>query len=404
MPSPQGVTTKGMPSGGLDFLLREAKAEGVDLLIIFRPDSLPKGREVREIVGPIREGKASLTVGVPARGGSLHLLSTLLLRPLLAGLFSILAEDPLPPLMALSGAFLQEDVHEPLLRRLGRHGAPFQILLQAIIRDRTVVEVPGSYPSREIEDPPVIRKVLKTALNEVYTRSDQWLKRVGSPLQGLPRLPAQGEGGAFSLPNPRPFLRRFVRGFNRLYPLFQRLMPEEGEELRRVVDEGGGFSLDARLWARIVYRALLSLSDPRPFTKGDLFNAITVAFFGRAASFVHELWRWREKLKEMDRAEEVLAIIAEGARERETEAFLGAARDFAKEWEKKKGPKPPPQVTYREYVPGVGLVFPHEVRGLSLEGVFRGLVERRREAFWGFVEGVLGLREGSSSREILEAV
>ena len=67
------------------------------------------------------------------------------------------------------------------------------------------------------------------------------------------------------------------------------------------------------------------------------------------------------------------------------------------------------QVTYREFVPGVPLVLPHEVavpggRAVSTEGVFRELMERHKEEFWRFVSEGLGLPRGASSREIALAL
>ena len=57
------------------------------------------------------------------------------------------------------------------------------------------------------------------------------------------------------------------------------------------------------------------------------------------------------------------------------------------------------QVTYREFIPGVPLVLPHDVvvpggREVSTEEVFRELMGRHQEEFWRFVTEELGLPGG----------
>ena len=67
------------------------------------------------------------------------------------------------------------------------------------------------------------------------------------------------------------------------------------------------------------------------------------------------------------------------------------------------------QVTYREFIPGVPLVLPHEVvvpggREVSTEEVFRELMGCRQEEFWRFVTEELSLPREASSLEIALAL
>lgn len=377
--------------------LTEAKRMRSDLVVLAPGLLRDEGTLIdalKALSEPLIEGGTSLCIGVSETAPLENPLAVFLLYPLLSSLFSVRIPDPLPSSFSVSGEVLL-GISDP--SRYGHFASPFQLILEVLALGRPILLVPlPSGSSLRVTEPPVIRKVIKTAFGEVRFRERLWMKRVNLPLETPPvaRNYPGGIGPSFEPPDPKPYLRRFQKGLNAFSPLFGRFIPEVFEELK---PEGDRKELRGERWARALYGLMQYLHDPGPFGLGDLFNAFTVLFYGRLYSLLERMRSWRGLVKESAEADRALLALLEGERRDDERAFLALVDEFVRG----RYRKPPlPKVTYREYVPGIPLVFPHHLREVPLEEVFKDLLEERRRDFWRFAKERLGLGEGESSREI----
>lgn len=389
---------------GFAGFVKKTLEEKADLLVVdpgcLEIDLETFFEEVLEgLLRPLVEGKASLCIGViPGNGGG-NLLDQLLLRPLFVSLFSILVEQVLPTTFTatqdLMLGFLDHKV-------LGSFATPFQLLVEASCSNKKILQVPLPFrPLVTLWQPAVVRKVIKTALFEISRRENIWKDRVELPLETPPflRPRVRIDERHFSLLQEYegPFLRRYLKGFSIFSSLFAFIIPGVHERLFSALVKKEPPGIKGTLWAEAVYSLLGGLRDPRPFSTGDLYNALTVLFYGRAFTFLHEL---RKLTQVEERPVDVGFAFLQSERLKDELAFLGCLKESLNNWQKRTKL---PRVTYREYVPGIPFLFPHKANGISLDEVFRTLLEERRNAFWNFVKDILGVEEGAPAQKVLSA-
>lgn len=387
---------------GFAGFVKKAVEEKADLLVIdpgfVEADLEVVLAEVTEgLLLPLLEGEASLCLGVIPGSGGGDLLDQLLLRPLFVSLFSARVEQVLPTTFAASQDLMLGFFDHKVL---GSFATPFQLLLEASCTNKRILQVPLSFrPALNLWQPAVVRKVIKTAFSEISRRESIWKERLELPLETPPLLrpKARIEGKDLYIfqEDERPFLRRYLKGLSIFSSLFTFVIPRVHERLISVLAKKEPIRLKGDLWAEAVYGLFGALRDPRPFSLGDLYNALTVLFYGRAFTFLHELRDFtKEERKPLDSG---LAFL-QSERLRDELAFLACLKESFNSWQKRARL---PRVTYREYVPGIPLLFPHRANGVSLEEVFKELLEERREAFWSFARESLGVKEGTPAQKVL---
>lgn len=387
---------------GFAGFVKKALEEKADLLVV-DPGCLETDLEVsleevlEELLLPLLEGKASLCLGVIPGSGGGDLLDQLLLRPLFVSLFSLRVEQVLPTTFAASQDLMLGFLDH---KALGSFATPFQLLVEASCSNKKVLQVPLPFrPLVAFWQPAVVRRVIKAAFFEISRRESFWKERVGLPLETPPLSRPKTRFEKIHLPflqqDERPFLRRYLKGLSMFSFLFAFIIPGVHERFSSALVRKEPLELKGGLWAEAVYGLFGALRDPRPFSIGDLYNALTVLFYGRAFTFLHEL---REVAHTERRSLELELAFLQSERLKDESAFLGCLKESLDNWQKR--PKLP-RVTYREYVPGIPFLFPHMTNGVSLEEVFKELLDERRDAFWKFVKDSLGIEERAYAEKVI---
>jgi len=242
------------------------------------------------------------------------------------------------------------------------------------------------------------------------------------------------------------YLTKFKQGFNKFHTLYREILSESAfSSLKSIVEtlttkehrsiywhtekesqkqRGMQIEFSAKLWSEIVYDFILAFCERR-FARGDILNAFIPLFLCRVASFCFGLKNLETLLSGVEDAELRGRILCDEAcrrLEEEEEAFLMAKSQFIAEFKKrsaaeKKGegvpkshpPVLPPKATYREFIPGVPLVLPHEItsqngKTANVEEIYQRVLERFNREFEIFVHERLKVRRGATPLEVAEGV
>ena len=214
---------------------------------------------------------------------------------------------------------------------------------------------------------------------------------------------------------PRQLVDRFKQGFSRFQALYQWVLPgDEFRQLEALADSDVmSFRFPHRLWAEIAYHLLLASAFTRDFAQGDLISALVTAYTGHLTGFVQEMLALRDRLESVDpdEAEDLVSLEADRQVELMVDEFVRLKPDFLAAWEShEEALRPPvPNVTYREFVPGVPLVVPSEVTAsngntVAANAVYEFVFHRYKQQFEAFVYEKLKVPRGAGSQEIADRI
>jgi predicted GH43/DUF377 family glycosyl hydrolase len=214
---------------------------------------------------------------------------------------------------------------------------------------------------------------------------------------------------------PQQLVHRYQRGFVGFRTLFEQVMPKEVfAELERLSEtDARYFNFSHRLWAQVVYRLILAGAFPSGFAVGDIISALVVVYYGHVAGFALEAQNMREKLKSIphEEAEYLVSLEAERQVELMVDEFIRQKTEFMRTWELRHEALKPivPNVTYREFIPGVPLVVPSELNTpdggvVTANGIYEATFHDYKQQFERFVYERLNVPRGTSSQEIAERI
>ncbi|MFA4835879.1 MAG: glycosidase, partial [Dehalococcoidia bacterium] len=210
---------------------------------------------------------------------------------------------------------------------------------------------------------------------------------------------------------PDQLIEKFRNGLNDFHRLYQHILPEDAcRELETLAQlEKAEFHFPNALWIQIVYNFVLAYTFDKEFAKGDLLDSLISLHGGLLASFCLDMERLKDRICE--EAERLLVLEAIRKFESLGNDFLLQRPGFLASWamtsEALKSPVP--QITYREFIPGVPLVVPTEIISkngevVSANSIYESVFERQKTQFEDFVYGKLQVPRKASSLEISLAV
>ncbi|HEY40729.1 MAG TPA: hypothetical protein G4O18_02595 [Dehalococcoidia bacterium] len=214
---------------------------------------------------------------------------------------------------------------------------------------------------------------------------------------------------------PQQLVHRYQQGFGRFRTLFEQVMPKEAFAQLEALSEADArsFSFTHRLWVQAVYRLVLAGAFASGFATGDIVNTLVVVYCGHLASFALETQAVRERLKTLpdEEAEHLVSLEAERKVELMVDEFIRQRPEFMRTWELRHEALKPivPNVTYREFIPGVPLVVPSELNTpdggtATANGVYEGIFNNYKQQFERFVYERLNVPRGAGSHEIAERI
>lgn len=247
----------------------------------------------------------------------------------------------------------------------------------------------------------VFRQVAAALFDLIGRQSHWWEGRhgivetpvayVGGFTSRRPRSPEAGRRAqAIALLEFGRSLGRFKKGFS-IYDetLLRRVLPDDVYQRLKSAARApaGSCEFPADLWARCTYFLLSAYTFREGLSKEDLIAALGALFDGRLGVLAGE-------------------DGASAVEDAEFEAFLEAKPEFLARWRKEEEVRRPflPKVAYWEFIPGVSLALPQEIKAddgstVSVTGVYEGLVREYKaqlDEFWGNLSGWL---EKTGSKE-----
>jgi len=345
--------------------------------------------------------------------------STHLVRPLLASIFNLKAGGLPGGILGVSSKLLRIYLTDPITwsHQVGEYGLDSWFITTAIINEAKIcetslgVKIGAAYPDQQS----VWRQQTKAIFEQIAV-SKEWWQQKGDIIHPLAILGERKTHRPDEVaPDPIGSIERYKQGFNEFQGLYQEILSREASiELRKLAgSDPEAFRFPPNLWAEIVYDFLLSYCLEEAFTKDNILNAFIPMCYGREAGFAQELVAYRERFGAAipDEAERLTSLVAEREIEQQTEEFIKQKPSFSARWvEKEKALKPLlPEVTYREFIPGVPLVVPKELTSptdeiVSTDSIYNGILQRYRKEFEEFVRERLKLRGELTSADITQGM
>ena len=217
-----------------------------------------------------------------------------------------------------------------------------------------------------------------------------------------------------AVPDHRPFIDSFRRGYNQYYePIYSRIFPEEiTVQLQEIVVlSEDDFSFSDVLWSRIVYNSLVAYHFYSGLEKEDLIRSLAPLFEGRIAGFIGEISRLETcgvtTQAGLSQKKMICTCHAQASIEKQVDIFLSRKQLFQEKWLHHREELQPflPEIAYWEYIPGVPIVLPHIVRSRSgntarVVDIYEQLLKEYNGDFRQFIGEEFGLSLGDGSAKI----
>ncbi|MFC1987776.1 glycosidase [Chloroflexota bacterium] len=425
----EGINGKGW---AIRAIMEVARALGADLAIV-EADLKSRDRNgeveglaqdwVKLLLEPVRNGEMDLVISRFNRHYFESPYETHVLYPLFSAIYNCPIHDLLGGQRGISRRLLQtysQAYSDLQSKEVGGYGVDSWLATVAITSDARICEANlgikmhrASTGKSEL----VLRHQAGVLFNQIVADKEWWREKgaIGELPLRQP-LAAFGDKKAHQPDeaqiDPRQLVESYKRGFNKFPLLYQANLPKETyEHLEKLAEvKPGDFALSREMWVQIVYRYLLDFAFRTEFAESDLMDSFITLCEGCVASFTLEIQSLKAKLKRLlpDEAERMVSLEAESRIEALADEFLRQKPDFLAAWEEREEAfEPPvPNVTYREFIPGVPLVVPSELKTwdgkvlATANDIYNSIFSRYQQEFAKFVHGRLKVPTNANSSEI----
>ncbi|MDI3522739.1 MAG: hypothetical protein PWP43_921 [Bacillota bacterium] len=337
--------------------------------------------------------------------------------PVLEALFGLRVSDPLSGVYGISRG-LVEDYCTNLdwwYGGIGDFGVDPWLLAQAVVWDKKICEVSlgaklsPPAPSKRAH---VFKQVARALFDCIKSHEDYWLKsQLILKRPDVYGLEARDRPLEVTCHLP-DLIGSFTTGFDHFSALYARVFPEkEFKGLERLAGSRheAEFRFSEELWAHVVYYLLQAYAFDQSLKSDDILEALCVLYDGRVAGFIAGMHDFRAlvgQVKNLDLEDLTYEQVAR-LKENQVKEFRRFKGGFVKTWVEKAAEVRPviTPLDYLEFIPGVPLTLPKELKGLGgipvrTGAVFRRLQERYSAAFHRFVHDALGLGPELSPAEV----
>lgn len=280
-------------------------------------------------------------------------------------------------------------------------------ILEVYLGDKPKVSLPVSLSN-------IFIQIAKLIFDFIGDTQETWQNRPATLRSPLMLGPRENFLTDVTVPDCRPYIDSFRRGYNRYYePIYSRIFPEEiTVQLQEIVSlSEEDFSFSDVLWSRIVYISLVAYHFYSGLEKEDLIRSLAPLFEGRIAGFICEVSRFENcgstTQSELPEKKMICTYHARACIEQQVDIFLSRKQLFQEKWLHHREELQPflPEIAYWEYIPGVPIVLPHIVRSRSgntahVVGIYEQLLKEYNEDFRKFIGEEFGLSLGDGSAKI----
>jgi len=376
------------------------------------------------LLEPIKREEMALVVSHFNRHYLESPIATQVVYPLLTAIYDCPIHDALGGQWGISHRLIHTYLRGSFTREstgIGGYGIDVSLATIAassgamICESNLGLKIPGASRKMEL----TLRHTVETLFERIVADREWWAQKetVETPL--VHRLATFGARQAHQTRwvdiDAYDLLSKYQRGFNNFHNVYSAILPDDVyEQLKKLAtSEADDFSVSNSLWARTIYYFLLAFAFNEEFDKGDLISAMVPLFEGCLAGFTLDIQSLWKKLSSLPRrqARELVSLEAASQIEAMVDEFLLQKHYFLAEWEiNEEALKPPvPKVTYREFIPGVHLVVPLEVRNpagypVSANAIYETIFSRYTAEFEEFIYNNLGTPRNADSPQIVHHI
>ena len=374
------------------------------------------------LLEPIQSGKMDMVISRFNRHYFETPASSYLARPLLAAIYNCPVHDLVGGQWGISHTLLRtyfQDSGYPHSEEISGYGVDSWLVTTAITASARICEanlgIKIHRPSAGKTEL-VLRQIAKVLFDQVAADSKWWQEM--NTEKGLPlkqHLPAYGFTKGYQPDKVDLMIQQLIvkykRGFNKFHSLYKATLPEETymqlEELTGA--DGKRFNFPSKLWVQVVYHFLLAYAFGKEFAKDDLLNSLIHLHNGYTAGFATNVHLLQDMLTSLPAEEQkqLVSLEAEKWMDDLVEEFLSQKPIFLASWEITAEALKPilPQITYREFIPGVPLVVPSEIttpegKTVRANDIYDSIFAQQKAEFESFVYERLEIPREASPREI----
>ncbi len=381
---------------------------------------------IRSLLDPVKRGQMDLVVS----RFNLHYADVLthasLTYPLLSSVYNSPVYSLRSGLWGIAHHLLRvyrDDARRNWNTTTSGHGVDAWLVTNAIVTNARIGEAnlgvkihKESGAKREL----VFRQMTRSLFDQILKDQGWWQStQITEEPPILKRLPTVGVRKSHrpvaSETTTDVLMAKYQEGFNQFHWLYDKIFPAEiYRQLEDMADvQAREFTFSAGLWTTILYTLLLAYAFNRDFSQDDLGDSVIPLYEGFTGCNLIEIEALKTELESTApvNAVHLISIEAESRTEALVNEFLVQRPTFMAAWqEQAEALKPPvPHVTYREFIPGVPLVVPSQLRApdggiVTANDVYDSVFARRRQEFEHFVYERLGVRREASSQETSRAV
>ncbi len=383
---------------------------------------------VRLLLEPIKRQKMDLVISRFNRHYFESPISSHVFYPILTAIYNRRINDMVGGQWGISHSLIRtylKDTNKLWRSDISGYGVDSWLATTAITNEARICEA-NLGVKIHVSTPPgkaelVLRRLARVLFDQIVSDREWWreTEAIGEP----PLLEPLATFGIKKTHQPREVqitpqtsVSRYKHGFNIFHSLYENVLSQEAyQQLEKLSQtEATGFDFPAQLWGQIVYRFLLAFAFDKGFAKGDLLNSLIPLYQGCVASFAMKMQAVKSKLALLPaaEAESLTSLAAEREIEEMVDEFLHQKPDFLATWKmREEAIKPPvPNVTYREFIPGVSLVVPLELTApdgkilATANGIYNSIFSKRKEEFEQFIYEKLKAPWDASPWEIAERI
>ncbi len=415
-------------------IMRIAQLAGADLALI--EADLKSKEHNGEIVGlspewihlliePLKRERMDLVISKFYRHYLETPISTQVIYPLLTAIYNCPVHDAIGGQWGISNRLLRIYLQEPFYRQsseIGGFGIDVWVVTKAAANNARICEsnlgikVPGTSGKMEL----MLHHSIETLFERIIADREWWVQEETAAATPLLRTLSVFGTQKTQQPervyrNAQKLLSNYRRGFNNYHKIYSSVLTNDLylnlEDLIKNTDED--FNISDSLWTGIVYHFLLAFAFNREIARGDLINAFIPLFEGRLSGFTSEVQSLHAEIPSLPRreVEELVSLEANSRINSLTREFILQKQDFLAKWcINADALKPPvPKVTYREFIPGVHLVVPLEVRNpegypVSANAIYESVFSRYKAEFEKFIYDELEVPRNADSTMIVQRV
>lgn len=379
---------------------------------------------VRRLLDPVMEYGQEVALAKFDRHPWAHPVESLLVSPLVTGVFGFRLMQPTPGVCALSQRIVRICLgsDERWHQEVGTYGFYPWLVAKSIVSNAEICEVSLGLASFRHEFgklKQIFRQVLHILLEQVSQQSDWWMKRSGvtnSP--SIFGVPLRQTPPPYYM-DSRQLLRRLKLEFDHFDDtLFHEILPKSlCERIENLTEKNQAKKLlTAEEWIGILHDFILAYQFENRFHRDDIIDGLYPFFLSRVITYIDEV-------KEIERScispesldDERASIIVRN----EAEFILSNQTDLASEmwpelrsgWAEKWAVTVPylPRLGAWEFIPRVSIVVPQELQkpdgGLVWANqVYKELIDRYRNEFLLFTKNTLGINRVSEPTEIIKGI